>query len=106
MNIEVGKTALVTTDQWFIAPDGKQYRAVFGTVKGCRMAEEVLGIKPNGKSTNWYLEIGNMMIAGCQIHYAIRSDKCHSGSAQDWQADAANGIREYDAPCKVFMADL
>ena len=31
-------------------------------------------IKTNVKSTNWYVLIGNMIIAGCQIHYAIQTD--------------------------------
>lgn len=105
MNIEIGKKALVTTDCWFVAPDGKTYQAVFGTVKGCHTAENTLGIRPNGKSTNWYLEIGNMVIAGCQVHYAIRTDQCNDGVADNWQADAQNGLKEYRAPCRIYMAD-
>lgn len=104
MNIEIGSKALVTTDTWFIAPDGNQYRAVFGTVRGCYIAEEVLGIKPNAKSTNWYLEIGNMIIAGCQIHYAMRTDECNSGSGTGWTADA-DKINVYETPCSIYFAD-
>lgn len=73
--INVGDKVLVTTDQWFIAPDGESYRAVFGTVKGVHTSELTLGVKTNAKSTNWYAEIGNMLIAGCQIHYCIKTDK-------------------------------
>jgi hypothetical protein len=69
--IQLGDKVLVTTDNWFIAPDGEQYRAVFGTVKGIHRDEEMLGIKTNARSTNWYAEIGNVLIAGCQIHYAV-----------------------------------
>lgn len=58
------------------APDGVSYRAVFGTVKGIRKDDETLGIKTNKGSTNWYLEIGNMFVAGCQIHYAVKADSC------------------------------
>lgn len=105
MNIEVGKMALVTVDNWFYAPDGKNYRAVFGRVKGCFTAEDTLGIRPNGKSTNWYLEIGNVTIAGCQIHYAIQTDVCSRERATDWQADAANGVKEYDRACAIYFAD-
>ena len=64
---------LVTTDNWFRAPDGEQYNAVFGTVKGVKNDEETLGIKTNRGSTNWYLEIGNMFVAGCQIHYVVKT---------------------------------
>lgn len=75
MQIKTGCKALVTTDNWFTAPDGNLYKTVFGTVKAIHSDKETLGIETNSKSTNWYLEIGNMFIAGCQIHYAIRTDK-------------------------------
>lgn len=31
-NLQVGKKALITTNNWFMAPDGLQYKAVFGTI--------------------------------------------------------------------------
>ena len=70
----IDKTYLITTDAWFFAPDGEQYRAVFGTVNDVFDDATTLGIKTNDKSTNWYISIGNMLIAGCQIHYVIRTD--------------------------------
>ena len=72
---------LITTDEWFVAPDGDQYKAVFGTVIGVVSSEVVLGLKTNRGSTNWYVEIGNMLIAGCQIHYAIKTDKVNFAPA-------------------------
>jgi hypothetical protein len=64
---------LITTDNWFIAPDGKQYRSVWGRVE-VHSSESTLGIKTNIRSTNWYAIIGvqgkRVIIAGCQIHYA------------------------------------
>jgi len=36
--------------------------------------EETLGISTNRHSTNWYVQIGNLVIAGCQIHYAVKCD--------------------------------
>ena len=102
---EIGKKALITTSAWFYAPDGKQYRAVFGTVKGIKSDQETLGIKTNNKSSNWYLEIGNTIIAGCQIHYAIATDSCNSGRAVDWSSDVQNGCKEYERPCAIYFAD-
>ena len=75
MSLEIGKGALITTDNWFIAPDGCQYRCVWGIIRSVNDSEQVLGIKTNSKSTNWYVEIGNMTLAGCQIHYAVRVDE-------------------------------
>lgn len=105
MNIAIGEKALITTDNWFYAPNGQSYRAVFGTVKAVKSAEETLGIKPNAKSTNWYIEIGNMTIAGCQIHYAIKTDECNDGKALNWSSSAEHGAKEYELPCSIYFAD-
>lgn len=64
---------LITTTEWFYAPDGNTYRAVWGKVKICK-DEETLGIKTNIRSANWYAVVGEgekqTIVAGCQIHYA------------------------------------
>lgn len=69
--MKVGAKVLITTDAFFYAPDGNAYRAVWGTVRSLNDDQSSLGIRTNARSTNWYLLIGNMLIAGCQIHYAI-----------------------------------
>lgn len=61
MKVETGVTYLVTTDNWFTAPDGRMYRAVFGTVHGTLNDEQALGIKTNHRATNWFLSIGNLL---------------------------------------------
>lgn len=101
MNIEVGQKALITCDAWFYAPNGQQYRSVFGTVKAVRSSEETLGVRTNAKSTNWYVEIGCMTIAGCQIHYVVRCNNCDTGRVMDWRV----GFEEYMRPSAVFDAD-
>ena len=82
MTLQVGDNVLVTTDNWFLAPDGQQYRAVWGEVHGIFSDEQMLGIKTNSRSTNWYAQIGNCFIAGCQIHYAVKSDHCSFDKTQ------------------------
>lgn len=66
---------LITTDNWFIAPDGKSYRAVWGEAK-TMTAAEALGLEPNRNSANWMVRVGtdehHIILAGCQIHYAVR----------------------------------
>ena len=73
----VGKY-LITTDAFFFAPDGKQYRAVWGEV--LILPDSVLGVKTNEKSSNWYVRVGSeqehVILAGCQIHYAVKVDQC------------------------------
>lgn len=79
----IGKNVLITTEAWFYAPDGKTYRAVWGTLKAIKRAEDTLGIRPNGRSANWYVEIGNVSIAGCQINYAVQTDVVNFGEADE-----------------------
>jgi hypothetical protein len=64
---------LVTTDNWFIGPDGEQYRAAWGNVE-VFTAQDVWGFTP-ARSTNWFAKVGGAIIAGCQIHYAVECPK-------------------------------
>jgi len=75
--IKSGEKYLITTDRWFVAPDGEQYSSAWGT---CHMktTEDLFGFTPQAPSTNWFLVVGKegseMIIAGCQIHYAVRCE--------------------------------
>lgn len=74
--IEEGKKYLITTEKWFYHTDGNLYRAVYGTASMFE-AKKLLGFNPT-RSANWYVRIGSdenyMLIAGCQINYAQRTD--------------------------------
>ena len=102
--IQIGKKMLITTDAWFFAPNGRQYRAAYGTVVAILSSEETLGVKTNAKSTNWYVEIGNMLIAGCQIHYAIQSDVVNTGDVDAFNDDAGK-VTAYKHPSIIYNAD-
>ena len=71
--IKEGENYLVTTDGFFIAPDGEQYRSVWGKCHICT-TEEILGFTPIRPSTNWFLNVGEMLIAGCHIHYFVKCE--------------------------------
>lgn len=105
MKPTIGKKYLINCDAWFIAPDGHQYRAVFGTVNNVMTAEETLGVKTNAKSTNWYVSIGNALIAGCQIHYAIQTDMV-SIDPGEWESEH-NGVVTSGKRSRslIYMAD-
>ena len=104
MNIEIGQKALITCDNWFYAPDGREYRAVFGTVKSVRTSEQTLGIKVSVRSQNWYVQIGCMTIAGCQIHYAISTAKCSFDKTVQWAMHEGQ-VKESIRPPVIFDAD-
>jgi hypothetical protein len=105
MIIKIGDRMLITTDEFFTAPDGLQYKSVVGTVKAIHDAENVLGIKTNEKSTNWYIEIGNMIVAGCQVHYVIKSNivNCNHVKDTSWGKE---GVREFIRPSMIYDADI
>lgn len=67
---------IVTTDNWFYAPDGNSYKAVWGEVS--ILEDTFLGVKTNKNSANWFAKVGSednfVIVAGCQIHYAVRSE--------------------------------
>ena len=104
-NIVIGQTAIVTTDNWFYAPDGRLYKAAFGTIHGVETAERSLGVRPNGRSTNWYLRIGCLVIAGCQVHYVLRTDTCSFDRPSDWQVHEGK-LFEFDRPTSIFNAEV
>lgn len=105
--VENGKRYLVTTDNWFQAPDGENYRAAWGVCQLERM-EDVFGFTPSRPSTNWYLRVGGgdkyVIIAGCQIHYAVRSEKRpqsrHEGK---YYKDKENGIEWHEE--RIYFAE-
>lgn len=104
LQLSLGSEVLVTTDNWFYAPDGRCYRAATGKLVAI-MDDSVLGIQTNRNSTNWYAQVGNLMIAGCQIHYAIRLDKPMdvSGTFSDFR-EVEGEIKYFDHPSYVYQA--
>ena len=68
-----GKNILITTDAWFFAPDGQQYKAVWGKCK-IEIIEKGTGLNTL-RSANWLVHIvegdGKFTAAGCQVNYWI-----------------------------------
>ena len=103
--MNIGDKYLVTTDSWFYAPDGTIRKAVWGTLKAIHNSDDVLGFKPNRNSTNWYAEIGNMTIAGCQIHYVIKTDNVNFNIVTEYDPNS-NGVTNQQLPfSRIYNAD-
>lgn len=97
---------LITTDGWFVAPNGKKYCAVWGEVE--IIEDIVLGVKTNRNSSNWYAKVGNednhVIVAGCQIHYAVRSEeKPNTENVLDYSV-GDNGFTSYERPTDIYIA--
>lgn len=98
---------LITTDNWFYAPDGKQYNAVWGDIE--IVSDSILGIKTNVRSSNWFAKVGSknnhIIVAGCQIHYAV---KCFNKPNTD---DVIQGFLHDGKPnesktrCNIYIAE-
>lgn len=99
---------LITTSEWFYAPDGKQYKAAWGDVQ--ITDDAVLGIKTNRNSSNWFAKVGSednhIVIAGCQIHYAIKCEsKPNTNDCEDWVIDPQNGATRYSRPTTIYITE-
>jgi hypothetical protein len=98
---------LITTNDWFTAPDGKDYKAAWGEVK--ILSDGILGVKTNSRSANWFAQIGNennhIIIAGCQIFYAIKCKKTPvNDKGETWSVE--NGeLKNHTTPSKIYIAE-
>lgn len=103
MKDHIGKNCLVTCQNWFTAPDGKQYISVFGKLKAVHEAGKTLGFIPNRSHANWFIEIGNMIIMGCQVMYFIQTDDVNFGNVDDWSVKEEKTF-SYNRPTKIYNA--
>ena len=66
----------------------------------------MLGLKTNRNSTNWYAKVGieetHVIVAGCQIHYAVKCDNRPSAEKSKMTTDEGKG---YMVPSKIFFAE-
>lgn len=109
MGLNLSENFLITTDAWFVAPDGQQYRAVWGKVT-VHTDEETLGIKTNAKSSNWYVLVGSeekrVVIAGCQIHYAcVSKEKPNTNDVKEtWVSPQQAKVFDGQLITKIYLA--
>jgi hypothetical protein len=101
----INQKVLITASGWFYGPDGRQYRAAWGTLKAIHEAGKTLGFIPNRSHANWFVEIGSMVIMGCQVLYIMRCDqKPNDGFAKDHSAEAGI-LREFERPSHILVLE-
>lgn len=96
---------LITTDDWFTATDGQHYKAAWGEVN--IVDDTVLGIKTNRLSSNWFAKVGteenHILIAGCQIHYAIKAEQePNTKDVTTWEMSATD-FNNSTIPTRIFI---
>lgn len=98
---------LITTDAWFYGPDGKQYKGVWGEVR--IVSDAILGIKTNVRSSNWFAKVGtednHVIVAGCQIHYACKSENKPNVSLTEDYTIEAGEVKNYNRPTSIYIAE-
>lgn len=99
-------TYSITTAEWFIGHDGKAYNAVWGNVE--ILSDDILGIKTNRGSTNWYIKIGSedkyMIVAGCQVNYAVKCKKPVIDEVNDFSLIDGE-IKRYTKPSTIYIPE-
>jgi hypothetical protein len=98
---------LITTDAWFYGADGKQYKSVWGIVE--IVSDAILGIKTNVRSSNWFAKVSgeknHVIIAGCQIHYAVKTDeKPNIGLTADYTIEVGE-VKNYNRPTSIYVVE-
>jgi len=98
---------LITTDGWFFAPDGRQYKSVWGEVE--IFEDSILGVKTNRNASNWYAKVGteknHIIIAGCQIHYALKTEvKPNTDIIKDFNT-GDYGVINFERPTLTYIAE-
>lgn len=99
---------LITTDNWFFAPDGKQYRCAWGKIE--ILSDNILGVSTNRNSSNWFAKIGSdknhIIVAGCQIHYAVKcEDKPETNGKISDYSTTKGELEEFDRPILIYIAE-
>ncbi len=102
----LNQKVIITTSNWFYAPDGKNYRAVWGTLKGVHAAKDVLGFTVNASHANFYIEIGTMVIAGCQALYCMQCDnKPDFEKVSHSMYDSATGYKVIERSNEIYLSE-
>lgn len=105
MNDLIGKQVLASCQNWFVGPDGKDYKAIYGTFKAVTEASKAVGFIPNRSHANWFYSIGGMVIMGCQIMYLMECKEPPSKErSMGWHVHEGK-VLESDRPCLIYFAD-
>jgi hypothetical protein len=101
----LNQKVIITTQGWFYAPDGVQYRAIWGTLKGVHSAKDVLGFTVNASHANFFIEVGNTVIAGCQALYCVRCDNPPDFQLVDHQMYDHSGSKVIQRKNEIYISE-
>lgn len=62
-------------------------------------------METNARSTNWYATIGDMLVAGCQIHYVVKTEHCNTQDVEDFTT-TDGATKKYYRPSYIYNAGV
>lgn len=99
-----GKNVLITTQGWFMAPNGLQYKAIWGRLNSVMKDEHAFGFCVNRANTNWFVSIGKFFIAGCQVLYCCECDRPNTDRVLDY-SNSGEKFYEYERPTQIYISE-
>lgn len=98
---------LITTDNYFLAPNGQHFQGVWGEVE--ILTDDILGVKTNRMSTNWFAKVGtaenHVIIAGCQIHYAVKCEERPYNRPYNREEIHEGELRLIPSPSRIYFTE-
>lgn len=96
-----GEKYLVNTDDLYTMPDGGKYNAFWGSCEFIPV-DQMQGIKPTTRETNWYLKMNNVFIAGCAIHCWVQTNKPPAQIlSMKWEKE----LNDYTKQMNIYYTD-
>lgn len=92
----LNKNVLITTLNWFYAPNGVAYRSIYGKVSYIHLDES---------KKIQYVEMGNVFISGTEILNMIITDSINSSDANDYIIEDGN-VSKVNRPSHIFNASV
>ena len=93
MEFKIGEKHLISINKWFIAPNGSEYRAIYGTINDI-----------SGSKGDLSVVVGSLAIPKSKILCAIKTDGCNFDEADSWQSIGGE-VEVYKIPSKIYNAD-
>ena len=85
------KKALITVKNWFIAPNNRPYKAVYGDLV---------------HEDKEMIVINNVRIPKTEITTVIFSEDCVPGMTHgNWDHNVKHGFGEYETPCQIYFTE-
>lgn len=82
-------------------------KSVWGTLKGVHHCKDVLGFEISRAHTNWFVEIGSMVMTGCRANYMVECPEAPKNKTQrHWSFDTPSGkLHNYETESNVLILE-